>query len=355
MDKLSLTLTMIVKNESQHLDRCLKSVVHLVDELVIVDTGSTDNTKEIALGYGAKVFDYVWSHNFSDARNFALQQSTGDWNLVLDADEYVVEASREEVERVIQSQPCVGRIRRIDAFKQGGEIKESHVWITRLLPKGTFYEGKIHEQPVSELARVNTHFKIYHDGYLNQNKSERNIQLLREAVAENPADPYLLFQLAKEYRMINKHDRAEIYFERFYAQKPGDANYLPMAIVDFLYNIIANKNFERGLSIIEEQSGYLAAYPDFFFVQGLLYTEMVFSDTNKYIQYFARIEQAYQDCLRIGDTEVSDSVRGTGSFYAAYNLGVFYEMSGKVSEAKRCYELSLQDGYKLAAQRLAKL
>jgi glycosyltransferase involved in cell wall biosynthesis len=81
---------MIVKNEERHLSRCLQSVKDIVDEMVIVDTGSTGRTKEIAYSFGAKVFDFEWINDFSAARNYALEKSTSDWNLVLDADEYII-------------------------------------------------------------------------------------------------------------------------------------------------------------------------------------------------------------------------------------------------------------------------
>lgn len=85
----TLSLAMIVLNEAGKLRRCLDSVCSLVDEIIVVDTGSIDESKQVALSYGAKVYDFTWTDSFADARNFALKQSTSDWNLVLDADEYI--------------------------------------------------------------------------------------------------------------------------------------------------------------------------------------------------------------------------------------------------------------------------
>ena len=82
-----LSLCMIVKNEQRWLEDCLNSVKDLVDEMIIVDTGSQDNTVEIAHRFGAKVFDHPWNGDFSEARNHSLGYATGDWILVLDADE----------------------------------------------------------------------------------------------------------------------------------------------------------------------------------------------------------------------------------------------------------------------------
>ena len=80
---------MIVKNEERHLTKCLLSAKEIVDEIIIVDTGSTDRTKEIAKAFGARVFDFVWENDFSAARNFSTAQATGKWIFILDADEVI--------------------------------------------------------------------------------------------------------------------------------------------------------------------------------------------------------------------------------------------------------------------------
>ena len=83
----SLSICMIVKNEELNLAKCLMSVKPVADEIIVVDTGSTDKTKAIASALGAKVFDFTWTNDFSEARNYSLSKASGDWILVLDADE----------------------------------------------------------------------------------------------------------------------------------------------------------------------------------------------------------------------------------------------------------------------------
>jgi len=85
----TLSLCMIVKNEELHLARCLKSVRGLADEMILVDTGSTDRTVEVARSYGARVFHFTWQDDFSLARNHSLEAASGEWILVLDADESI--------------------------------------------------------------------------------------------------------------------------------------------------------------------------------------------------------------------------------------------------------------------------
>ena len=100
--KSTLSLCMIVKNEEKHLVKCLKSVRDVVDEMIIVDTGSTDKTIDIARVFGAKVFDFPWTGDFSAARNHSLAQATGDWILVLDADEVISARDFDELKALIR-------------------------------------------------------------------------------------------------------------------------------------------------------------------------------------------------------------------------------------------------------------
>ncbi len=84
---LRVSLCMIAKDEQEHISGCLESVRGLVDEIIVVDTGSADRTKETARSCGAKVFSFPWTGNFAEARNESLRHATGDWIIFLDADE----------------------------------------------------------------------------------------------------------------------------------------------------------------------------------------------------------------------------------------------------------------------------
>lgn len=99
-----LSLCMIVKNEEACLADCLASVQGLIDEIIIVDTGSTDKTKEIAQKFTDKIFDFQWQDDFSAARNFSLKKATGDWVLVLDADEVLAEEDHQKIRELITKQ-----------------------------------------------------------------------------------------------------------------------------------------------------------------------------------------------------------------------------------------------------------
>lgn len=347
-----LTLAMIVKNESEKIGRCLESVKSIVDEIVVVDTGSTDNTKHIASTFGARIFDYQWHDDFSAARNFALEQSKGDWILILDADDYIINASRTEIDEFIRESNSLGRIRITNSFDYDGELRETQAYVTRLIPKGIFYTGKIHEQIVSDLPRKPAPVDVYHDGYYKSDKYKRNIRMLELELNQSPEDNYILYQLGKEYRIIKDYAKAENLLAKCYSGCTNMEGYKPQLIVEYLYTILELKDFEKGLPVINAESRFLMHFPDFYFVSGLFYMELVFSDTSKYLNYFPRIEESYLKCLSIGDTNKYESVIGTGSFLAAYNLAVFYESTGNIVKAEKYYNISAQYNYKLAQKRI---
>lgn len=158
---MKINLVMIVRNEERFLRKCLQAAAPLVDGIFITDTGSTDRTAEIAREMGAAVSTFTWVNDFSAARNFALEQSDGDWNLVLDADEYVRSADRRELERVLASRPGLwfGGIIRYDSYPEEGKVSISTSILPRLLPGSVRYAGRIHEQPEGIIPVTGFHWK----------------------------------------------------------------------------------------------------------------------------------------------------------------------------------------------------
>lgn len=349
----TLSLTMIVKNEERHIERCLRSAKLMVDEIIVVDTGSNDRTKQIAAEYGAKIFDYPWNDSFADARNFALSQSSGDWNLVMDADEYFITDYSKQIRNFIESNKrAIGRIAIVNRYLHEGEIRYSRHLSARLLPKGVFYQGRIHEQVVSNLPHLKTEIEVHHDGYFQTDKTDRNLPLLLKELETDPENPYLLYHVAINYKNKKEYHKADTYFSRAYSKLSRKEGFAPVLIVDYLYNIIACGNVESGLTIIENEREFLADYPDFHFVSGLLYMEVILKDVANHLEKIDWIEHAFLTCLRLGDTGRTDSVIGSGSFLAAYNLAVFYEVFGETERAVQFYQEAGRYEYQPALNRL---
>lgn len=209
-DKIMLSIGMIVKNEEKHLDKCLSALQKLRDnvsnELIIVDTGSTDKTKEIALKYTDKVYDFEWINDFSAARNYGLKKAKGMWFMFLDADEYLDEDCDEmikffnmpELYNRYRSASYVIRNYFNSATEDCADFLGSR--LVKLEP-GVEFNGKIHEnlpflQPHGYFSTV-----FHHYGYLSNDanhfnkRTNRNLPLLLEKLEKDPEDLNTIGQL----------------------------------------------------------------------------------------------------------------------------------------------------------------
>ena len=205
---LRISACYIVRTEAARLSRSLASLSGAVDEIVVVDTGSSDDTIKIAEEYGARVFSFPWRDDFSAARNFSLSKATGDWILVVDADEYFPDGMagniRRAVERYGKEADLLMFLRRELDEDAGKVLLDSYV--PRLLrrAKGLAYEGAIHEEPrhhgevIRRMAAISGgELLMMHTGYsatLLRAKAERNLALLeKELQSGNPRDSIYMY------------------------------------------------------------------------------------------------------------------------------------------------------------------
>ncbi len=209
---------MIVKNEEKHLQECLESVKDIVDEIVIVDTGSTDSTINIAKSFNSKIFHFDWTNDFSAARNFALNHSTSDWILYLDADERLDRKSAEKIKSLTATKENIGYYCTIVSYDS--EIKRSnsirYVRLFKNNPEAKFV-GKVHEQITPSLEKLKYKFihsdlVIHHIGYDiskegKKQKALRNLQLLQKDFSES-ANDYVLFQIGQSNFVLENFSEA---------------------------------------------------------------------------------------------------------------------------------------------------
>ncbi len=237
-----LSLCMIVKDEERFLPDCLASVRGLVDEIIIVDTGSSDTTKEIAQSFinemNGKLIDFVWIDDFSAARNEALKHATGDWILVLDADEVIAQQDHEKIQQLIRTSPATAffvqhrdygktplrgqfageewrTIAPNDPYKWQakdfvGYKPDTHIRLFKN-HQGYRYEYCVHEDVHLSIARNkgtihDAPFVIHHYGFGEQRgdkqgfqKTARYLQLLKKQVRATPTHPQPVFTLAAYY------------------------------------------------------------------------------------------------------------------------------------------------------------
>ena len=216
-----LSACLIVKNEAVLLQRCLESLRSFVDEIVVVDTGSDDNTIDIARRYDARIYHFNWIDDFSAARNESLRHAKGDWILYIDADEVVDAVNAAKIRQVISQKDITGATVRQCIPQQAENIVTAfyseYCRLFRHHPAIRF-EGAIHEQILPAIERLGgivlrTDIVIHHWAYAateekKRSRAERNLRYLLVEVKRAPDDPFVHFNLGMTYRELGQQDMA---------------------------------------------------------------------------------------------------------------------------------------------------
>lgn len=213
--KPRVSLIMIVRNEERNLADCLDSVKELFDEIVVVDTGSTDGTRAIATHFGARVFDFPWIDDFSAARNEALRHAHGDWIFWLDADDRVDEVNRRKLQTLFASlgQETIAYQVKVVSQSAGETGTATVLDQLRLFPRhpDVAWRGRIHEQIWPALERIGAKIQaadviVQHVGYRDaaerRRKLARDLNLLQIEVAAHPFDALMLFHLGWTWHLL---------------------------------------------------------------------------------------------------------------------------------------------------------
>lgn len=220
---LPISVCIIGKNEEKYLDDCLKHLSVFDWEIVFVDTGSTDKTREIALKYTDNVYDFEWIKDFSAARNFAASKATRDWILAVDCDEFLEPFDVSALLKMMKDYPDSS------AFINQCNLSEDLVNYTRsevyrFYPKKYFHwVNTIHEQLVRVDDKPATSFhsgiSVMHYGYIEgktslKEKNERNLELLLEIIKKEPDNPYHYFQAGISYMNLKDYENAVTYLTK---------------------------------------------------------------------------------------------------------------------------------------------
>lgn len=220
---LPISVCIIGKNEEKFLEGCLQNLSAYDWEIVFVDTGSTDKTKEIALKYTKNVYDFEWINDFSAARNFAASKATRDWILAIDCDEYVQSFNSKALVQMLKDSPDSSAF--IDVCNLTANLKDyTRSEVYRLYPKHIFhFENSIHEQLIRIDHKPATSFhsgiSAMHYGYIGgqvdlKRKAVRNIELLLEIIKKEPDNPYHYFQAGISYMNLEDYDNAVTYLTK---------------------------------------------------------------------------------------------------------------------------------------------
>ncbi|RII33932.1 glycosyltransferase [Clostridium chromiireducens] len=344
---MPLSLCMIVKNEEKNLERCLESIKDIVDEMIIVDTGSTDNTIKIAEKYNAKIFFYKWDNSFANARNYSLSKASKDWILIMDADDVLKSEDKDKVIKLINNKNNKSDVYYGETLSYLGDFSDNTILSSmniRLIKNGKGYKfsGDIHEQiTLGDEATNKQDFieivdiKFYHYGYLDKvvnekNKRKRNIDIIQKKLEENPDDAFMLYNMSTEYIANHKYEEALKYLKKAYK------NFNPSFGFGFkliLKMIVCNEklqNFDDCLTLIEDGLKFYPKCTDFEFYR----TNIFF--TKK--QYFPAMESA-KKCISMGESPVLlRECLGVGTYRPYYILGIIYSNIGDYNASYKCFD-----------------
>ena len=322
---MKLSVCIITKEESEQLKRCLASLKKYDMEIVVVDTGSVDKTKQVIDEYADIGGYYQWNDNFAAARNYSITLASNDWVLILDSDEWIESIDADKVNSIIMQimdESMVGRIERINDISSLEGSTKGIERISRLFNrKYCQYVGRIHEQ----IESVNKNIKyidipiiIGHSGYSGdlqekKKKAERNIRLLKMDLEEQGPSAYTYYQLGKSYYMQGNYEKASENFEQGLSfDLNPKLEYVQDMVETYGYSLLNQKRFSE-MMFLENIYKEFALSPDYVFLMGLAYMN--------------------------------------NGFY--YNIGVIYECLGYKDKAMESYKLCGK--YDLALKGISRL
>lgn len=268
MTKLPVSFCIIAKNEEKYIEACLKHLLPYQAEIIVVDTGSTDNTKEIAAKYTDHVYDFAWVDDFSAARNFAASKATNNWIMVLDCDEMLLNLDVRML-RVYMQQHLrhVGMLEITNLFRDDeGQTCYQLDQVPRFYNKNFFeYRFRIHEQITPKNAqdlskvRLMTYklpMEVEHHGYdlsatEMMEKQKRNLRMLQSAIGETPFDDYIYFQMGQSYSALHQYDHAaKAYLQCIQENDNFDKFFMKIAILSYAKVLHHLERYEEELRLL---------------------------------------------------------------------------------------------------------
>ncbi|MCC5634870.1 glycosyltransferase [Nostoc sp. CHAB 5844] len=333
---MSISLCMIVKNEENALPKCLNSVKNFVDEVVVLDTGSSDRTPEIAQQFGAKVHHFQWSNNFSAARNAALKYVTGDWILVLDADEMLTPSIVPQLQDAIQSDEYI----LINLIRQEvGAVQSPYSLVSRLFrnhPEIRFerpYHALV-DDSVAAILKKEPHWQvgylqgvaILHTGYQKSAIAQNNKYIKAQAamlefLSTHPNDPYVCSKLGALYVETGKISQGVELLQRGLNQATGNL----ASTNGSLGNPQSAQKTDLACLAAQSEENYEILY-ELHYHLGIAYNHLKNPQQALY-HYQAAIKLPIYPMLKLG---------------AYNNLGNSLKDTGDLNSAKKAYETALK-------------
>ncbi|RIV17893.1 glycosyltransferase [Alicyclobacillaceae bacterium I2511] len=353
--KVTVAAALIAKNEARKIDETLIRLQTAVDEIVLVDTGSTDETIEIAKKQGANVYSFPWQDNFSAARNFGLEKVTSDWVLWVDADE-LLDLEDVEVPRIaaglFDAMDPLAALRIVQVNHTGTTVEPNYDMV-RLFPmrKGLCWYGTIHEQvgfseeepKIRAIQKPVIRIRVHHDGYdptimEDKQKLQRNIILLRKTVETDPQAIASWGFLGRELLFSKQYEQALQAFKKVEELAPYSPYYARLSEVRLFtaQALEALEQHQEAINIEEKAVQEEPNYPGTWFHLGNLKLKsglkMIQEAREAFIQSL-ETSKAYRGMVTF-DSQI-------GSWKASTGIADTYKFSGNLVEAHRWYQMAL--------------
>ncbi len=358
---LKLSICMMVKDEEKSLRRCLESIEHLIErkdiELIIVDTGSSDNTVEIAKRFTDRVYFHEWNQNFSEMRNITLSYANGEWVMILDADEVL--ENYEEVlslfdNNTINNYNAVKFY--IKSLKKSYEQDFSILAQERIFRRqGFHYANAVHNNPIFEPPSLNSNISLLHYGYviddkeLMEKKFKRTSTLLIKELEKDPTNVYFRHQLANSYALHGEDIKAIEEIRKAYKLLKTNKKKIESIYLFGSYSTICHrlKYFEEAKQICEEGIKLKPDYIDLYYYLCATYLDM--GNTTKMLEVFNEYLGLYKNKENLEITNNSAIVLFSTTENKKQQL--INEITAKLIEVK-LYEEALKTAQLIANEKV---
>lgn len=351
MDKKTISLCMIVKNEADFIGNCLDGIRDTMDEIIIVDTGSTDGTQKICEAKGAKVFPYQWKQDFSAARNYGLEKASSEWILWLDADEEVEQGDLPHLRKFLHcgQEKHVFSIKLINFHGESPPHPDRSFLIAhhRIFRnhRGFRFLGPIHEQlnirdVLPEFPEVPMlPIRVYHYGYMEsvtgkKEKFKRNLQMLEKALEGGDPNPWIPYHIASEYYRVAEYRKSFEYVNQSIIRFIKKGETPPSLLYKLKYAVLLLLGSIDGAYPGIERA--IALYPNY--VDLHFYKGIILFAKEKYEQAL----DVFHHCLTLGEENLEHLILcGLGSFQAWYYIGECERKHNRLTSSLYAFAQSL--------------
>ncbi|MFZ5942990.1 MAG: glycosyltransferase [Bacillota bacterium] len=344
----TLSICLIVKNEEKVIKRCLESIKDVADEVIVVDTGCTDSTIQIAKEFQARVIASTWCDDFSFVRNIGLKEAKGHWILVLDADEELCKEDTEAL-KIALLKPVEGYCLPVISYIDNNRCNYVTDYVCRLFRNDQNYcfKNRIHEEIYTSIvghkgweAVVNLPVRIFHYGYIEEcvnqkDKNIRNLKLLKFQLEDCSWEdrPYYLYALGVEYFQAEQYLQGAELLRQALESSPASSGGFRSDC--YLKLILCELNRDNN-QVEETFQKALKEYPDFadlLFLKGqVLYQQLRFKEA---ISFF-------NECLKLPLSPRYTSAAGVNSYRSWYLKGMCYYYLGCSQQSEECFTRSLE-------------